>query len=608
MAFEAKNFLKTQTERPGVYQMFDAESDILYIGKAKNLKNRLSSYFHGSGLSLKTLALVKRVASIDVTITETETEALLLEHNLIKENRPPFNIIMRDDKSYPYIFLSDKDKWPRLSFHRGKKHYRGRYFGPFPSSQAVRDSMSFLQKMFRVRQCDDVFFKNRSRPCLQFQIKRCTAPCVGFVSKEDYAMDVEFTQLYLEGKASKVLRELECQMESAAEKLDYESAAEKRDQIAAMRQIQTDQVIEKGNGNIDVIAAVISSGDACVHVLFVRQGRIIGSRSYYPKVPLADSVAEMLEEYLPRMYLDGFGSRPDVPKEIFVNASIASKVALQHAIQERLGRAVKIREAVRGFRAKWLRLAERTAEQNLAAKQLSKATLEKRFASLRDTLRLDSTPQRIECFDISHSSGEAVVASCVVFDNTGALKSDYRRFNIFDVKAGDDYAAMRQAVTRRYRRLLNGEGKLPDLLLIDGGKGQIGVVSKVLNELCIVGVVIVGVAKGVTRKSSLETLIVCGDPHRIISNPQTRALSLIDQIRDEAHRFAVTGHKQRRDRKRRTSILEGIPGVGPTRRRELLKYFGGSKEVAKASITDLMRVPNINKKVAEAIHSALHNE
>ena len=607
MAFEAKNFLKTQTERPGVYQMFDAQSDILYIGKAKNLKNRLSNYFHGSGLSSKTQALVKRIASIDVTVTETETEALLLEHNLIKENRPPFNIILRDDKSYPYIFLSDKDTWPRLSFHRGKKKYRGRYFGPFPSSQAVRDSMSFLQKTFRVRQCDDVFFKNRSRPCLQFQIMRCTAPCVGFVTKEDYAIDVEFTQLYLDGKADKVLRELECQMEAASEKLDYESAAKKRDQISAMRQIQTDQVIEKGNSNIDVIAAVMRSGDACVHILFVRQGRITGSRSYYPKVPLADEVSEMLEEYLPQMYLGGSG-KPDVPKEIFINVSITSKVALENAIYERIGRVVKIREAVRGVRAKWLKLAERTAEQNLAADQSSKATLEKRFASLRDTLGLNSIPQRIECFDISHSSGEAAVASCVVFDNTGALKSDYRRFNILDVNPGDDYAAMRQAVTRRYKRLSNGEGKLPDLLLIDGGKGQIGVVNQVLIELAIVGVVIVGVAKGVTRKSCLETLIICGDPHRTISSPQAGALSLIDQIRDEAHRFAVTGHKQRRDRKRRSSHLEGIPGVGPTRRRELLKHFGGSKEVTKASITDLMRVPNINRTVAEAIHSALYNE
>jgi excinuclease ABC subunit C len=606
MAFDSNSFLKSQTQRPGIYQMLDDQGQVLYVGKAKNLKNRLASYFRASGLSLKTAALVKRIESIDVTVTETETEALILEHNLIKEYRPPFNILMRDDKSYPYIFLSDKDCWPRLSFHRGAKKTQGTYFGPFPSVHAVRESMSFLQKTFRVRQCDDIFFKNRSRPCLQFQIKRCTAPCVDFVGADDYARDVQFTRLYLEGKGEKILQQLEGDMERAADQLEFEKAADNRDQIAALRQIQTEQVIEKGRGTIDVVAAAVVAGQACVHMLYVRQGRILGSRTYYPKAPLAELAADLLEEFLPQIYLDGVG-RPDIPREILINAAIDGAQALTEALYQRIGRSVEIKHSVRGFRAKWVELAERTAEQNLSAKLASKKTLEQRFVALRDTLGLESTPQRLECFDISHSSGEAVVASCVVFDSNGALKSDYRRFNIDNITAGDDYAAMEQAIRRRYTRLAKGEGKLPDILLIDGGKGQIGVATQVLNELAVQGVMVLGVAKGTTRKPGMETLIVAEQNNRVIARPQKAALHLIQQIRDEAHRFAITGHKQRRDKKRRTSPLEGIPGVGPTRRRDLLKHFGGSKEVCKASVADLIKVPNINKKVAEAIYAALYN-
>ncbi|MDE0841913.1 MAG: excinuclease ABC subunit UvrC [Porticoccaceae bacterium] len=607
MAFDSPTFLKSQTQRPGIYQMLDERGHVLYIGKAKNLKNRLSSYFRATGLTLKTAVLVKRIESIDVTVTETETEALILEHNLIKQYRPPFNILMRDDKSYPYIFMSDKDAWPRLSFHRGAKKMKGTYFGPFPSVHAVRESMSFLQKTFRVRQCDDNFFKNRSRPCLQFQIKRCTAPCVKFVSPEDYAQDVQYTRLYLEGKGEKILRQLEGDMELAAEQLQFEKAAENRDQIAALRQVQTEQVIERGHGTIDVVAAAVDGGQACVHMLYVRQGRILGSRSYYPKAPLAEQASDLLEEFLPQIYLDGSG-RPDIPKEILLNAEIDGAQPLTNALHQRIGRSVEIKHVVRGFRAKWVELAERTAEQNLAAKLASKKTLEQRFIALRDTLGLESTPQRLECFDISHSSGEAVVASCVVFDSNGALKSDYRRFNIENITAGDDYAAMQQAIRRRYTRLTKGEGKLPDILLIDGGKGQIGVAMQVLNELAVQGVMVLGVAKGITRKPGMETLIIADQNNRVIARPQQAALHLIQQIRDEAHRFAITGHKHRRDKKRRTSPLEGIAGVGPTRRRDLLKHFGGSKEVQKASVADLMKVPNINKKVAEAIYAALYNE
>jgi excinuclease ABC subunit C len=607
MAFDHQSFLKSLTKRPGIYQMFDVQGQILYVGKAKNLKNRLSSYFRKTGLTPKTAALVKRVDKIDVTVTETETEALILEHNLIKQYHPPYNILLRDDKSYPYIFLSDRDAWPRLAFHRGPKKAKGTYFGPFPSVHAVRESMGFLQKTFKVRQCEDVFFKNRSRPCLQYQIKRCTAPCVNLVSDKEYAADVELTRLYLDGKADKLLKQLEVDMETASEQLQFEKAAEHRDQISALRTVQAQQMIEKGKGTIDVVAGAVSSGQACVHMLYVRQGRILGSRSYYPKAPLAEQVTELLEEFLPHLYLNG-GSRPDLPKEILLNAPIEGADALSDALQTRVGRKIDVRDSVRGFRAKWLQLAQRTAEQNLAGKLASKKTIEQRFESLRETMALEATPQRLECFDISHSSGEAVVASCVVFDGNGPVKSDYRRFNIEGITGGDDYAAMEQAIRRRYTRLMKGEGKLPDILLIDGGKGQIGIAKEVLSDLAVVGVLVLGVAKGATRKPGLETLILADQNNKVIARPQQAALHLIQQIRDEAHRFAITGHKARRDKKRRTSPLEGIAGVGPTRRRDLLKHFGGIAEVRKASVADLMKVDNINKKVAEAIYSALYNE
>jgi excinuclease ABC subunit C len=607
MAFDHQSFLKSLTQRPGIYQMLDGEGQVLYVGKAKNLKNRVTSYFRKTGLTPKTAALVKRIVQIDVTVTETETEALILEHNLIKQYRPQFNILMRDDKSYPYIFLSDRDQWPRLSFHRGPKKAKGTYFGPFPSVHAVRESMSFLQKTFRVRQCEDVFFKNRSRPCLQYQIKRCSAPCVGFVEPESYAEDVNLTRLYLDGKAEKILQQLEQDMEKSSLALEFEKAGEYRDQISALRQVQAQQMIEKGRGTIDVVAGAVTDGQACVHMLYVRQGRILGSRSYYPKAPLAEKVSDLLDEFLPHLYLDG-GGRPDLPKEILVNASLEGTEVLTAALKERIGRNIEIRDSVRGFRAKWIELAQRTAEQNLAGKLASKQTLQQRFESLRDTIGLDEIPERLECFDISHSSGEAVVASCVVFDSNGALKSDYRRFNIENITGGDDYAAMEQAIRRRYTRLMKGEGKLPDILLIDGGKGQIGVAKSVLADLGVVGVIVLGVAKGTTRKPGMETLILADQNNKVIARPQQAALHLIQQIRDEAHRFAITGHKQRRDKKRRTSALEGIPGVGPTRRRDLLKHFGGIVEVKKASVADLMKVTNINKKVAEAIYGALYND
>jgi len=603
MEFDSKSFISSLTHRAGTYQMMDAEASVLYVGKAKNLKKRVASYFRKTGISSKTAALVKRIKDIDITVTETETEALILEQNLIKKHRPPFNILMRDDKSYPYIFLSDKDQWPRLSFHRGAKKRKGSYFGPYPSVNSVRESMSLLQRVFKVRQCEDSFFKNRSRPCLQYQINRCTGPCVDMTSQEDYDLNVDLTRQYLEGKSEKIMKQLERDMEIASTEMKFEQAAEKRDQIKALRQVQSQQIIEKGRGVIDVIAASIEKGQACIHILFIRQGRILGSRSYYPKIPLSETVEDLLSEFLPQIYLNGSG-RSDIPKEIITNASFDGSEALSNALQQFVDRAVLIKQSIRGTRAKWMELALRTSSLNLSAKLVSTQTINQRFEALRSTLDLENIPERIECFDVSHSSGEATVASCVVFDSSGPVKNEYRKFNIEGVGANDDYAAMDQALRRRYKRLVNGEGRVPDILLIDGGKGQLGIAREALSELGVVGVMIVGVAKGSTRKAGFETLILA-DENRVVAEPDQAALHLIQQIRDEAHRFAITGHKQRRDKKRRISSLEGIPGVGPKRRRDLLKHFGGIVEVRKASVADLMKVTNINKHVAEAIYDEL---
>jgi excinuclease ABC subunit C len=606
MPFDAKKFLKTLTSRPGIYQMMDDDGAVLYVGKAKNLRKRVASYFRSSGLAPKTKALVKRIGSVDVTITETELEALLLEQNLIKQYRPPFNILLRDDKSYPHIFFSTNDRWPRLAFHRGTKRRKGTYFGPFPSVHAVRESMSFLQKTFRVRQCEDSFFKNRSRPCLQYQIERCNAPCVGLISEENYQRDVRHTRMFLEGKNQPLMKELEAVMDKASGDLQFEEAAHARDQIVAMRKVQAEQIIESGNGHLDVIAGAMEGDDVCIHLLYIRHGRILGSRSFYPKVPLATSLDETLAEFIPRNYLKG-SVGTDIPKEIIIDVELSDQALLEEALTDAAQRKVAIRKVSRGTRKKWLELATRTAEQNLSGRLAASASTLKRYEKLQQTLGLAELPERMECFDISHSSGEATVASCVVFNQEGPLKSDYRRFNIENVTGGDDYAAMEQAITRRYKRLQKGEGKVPDILFIDGGKGQLRIAQRVLEELAVVGVTLVGVAKGTSRKSGLESLLLTteGGEQEVI--PEQAGLLLIQQIRDEAHRFAITGHRQRRDRARRTSPLEAVAGVGPKRRRELLRYFGGIGEVEKASTADLMKVPSINRKVAEAIYSSFHN-
>lgn len=604
--FDAARFLSNTTQQPGIYQMFGADGQILYVGKAKNLKLRLASYFRKTGLTPKTAALVAKIAHIEVTITASETEALILEQNLIKSNRPPYNILLRDDKSYPYIFISSGEDYPRISFHRGSKKKRGDYYGPYPNVGAVKESLHFLQKTFRVRQCEDSVYRNRSRPCLQYQIKRCTAPCVDYITPEDYANDLNHTRMFLTGNSDKLMEELANQMDSAAQAMDYEKAAVLRDQIMALRSIQSQQVVEEGNGDIDVIAAVMQASAICVHVLFVRQGRILGSRSFFPQATLVETQAEVLAQFLPQFYLTNSGR--EIPREIITSHELEEAELLCSALQQALGRQVVLSSKVRGHRAQWLQMANSAAQQNLISHVNSKKNSRDRMQALQDALELDEMPQRMECFDISHSSGELTVASCVVFDTNGPLKSDYRRFNIDGITPGDDYAAMEQALQRRYTRLQKGEGKLPDILLIDGGKGQLGKAVAALAELGVNGVKIIGVAKGTTRKAGFETLFDADTGAEIVLSGDSPALHLIQHIRDESHRFAITGHNQRRDKKRKTSTLEDLPGIGAARRRELLRHFGGMQEVQRASVNDLAKVNGISQRLAEDIYAFFHND
>ncbi len=602
--FDHASFLKTLTTRPGVYQMYGAEGKLLYVGKAKNLRNRVSSYFRASGLAAKTMALVARIQDIEVTVTSTEVDALLLEHNLIKQQQPPYNILLRDDKSYPYIFLSSEDKYPRLTLHRGAKRKKGSYFGPYPSAAAVRESLHFMQKVFKVRQCEDSYFRNRSRPCLQHQIDRCTAPCVNAVSDEEYAVQVESTSLFLRGKSQELMVRLADDMEKSATELQYEKAAIFRDQISQLQHVQASQGVEGVSGDLDIAAAVVHGGRACVQVLFVREARVLGSKTYYPPLKLDESPAEVLSAFLPQYYLSGVRT---IPGEVIVNQTPADMETLAEAFTVQAGKKVRLRHRVRDARARWLQMAQQTAETNLKAHLEGRKTALARLQALQDTLKLPELPQRMECFDISHSSGEATVASCVVFDQNGPKKSDYRKFNIEGITGGDDYAAMQQALERRYRRLKAGEGAIPDILFIDGGKGQVSQAMSVLQELQITGVEVIGVAKGTTRKAGFETLISGETGAETQLRGDSAALHLIQHIRDEAHRFAITGHRARRDKKRKTSLLEGIPGVGAKRRRELLRHFGSAQGVGNANVEELRKITGISATLAQQIYDHLHS-
>jgi len=604
-AFDIKSFLKNLTSRPGVYRMLGEDKEILYVGKAKNLKNRVASYFRSSALERKTLSLVSKIHQLEVTITTSETEALLLEQSLIKELKPPYNIVFRDDKSYPYIFLSSEDTFPRLAFHRGAKKKKGKYFGPFPSAYSVRDSLNILQKVFQVRQCEDTFFKNRSRPCLQFQIKRCSGPCCDLVSKDAYAEDVQHAVMFLEGKSRDVLEDYANKMEAAAKDLEFERAAKYRDQITHLRKIQEQQYVVGNQGDIDVMVAVKSPGGVCVLVTYIRGGRMLGNKTYFPSTRLNEDESAILTAFIPQFYLEGASGR-EIPKEIVVNIKLEDKTLFADTLTSKSGRKVTIGDNVRGHRQRWVNIAVNSAEQALGTHLANRNNINQRFVALQEGLKLEVMPKRLECFDISHSSGEATVASCVVFDSNGPLKSDYRRFNIEGITPGDDYAAMAQALNRRYTRIQKGEGLLPDVLFVDGGKGQLHEAEKVFEELQIVGVTLVGVAKGPTRKAGLESLFLPGGEEINLSMDDP-ALHLIQHIRDESHRFAITAHRNRRGKKRTTSVLEGIDGVGPKRRRALLRYFGGSAQVQSASEEELTKVEGISQKIAEHIYATLHN-
>ena len=616
--FDGKAFVRTLSSAPGVYRMFDADDGLLYVGKASNLKKRVGSYFLKPRLEPRIAAMIGQIARMETTITRTEAEALLLEAQLIKSLRPRYNIVLRDDKSYPYIHLTGAKsagrsrreadgepeltvRFPRLEFHRGARDGGGRYFGPFPSAGAVRESLDLTQKLFRIRNCADSYFRNRSRPCLQFQIQRCTAPCVGYVDEVAYAQQVRHAELFLDGKAEAVMQELVAQMEKASSELAYERAATIRDQIAAVKRVQAHHYVQGASTDMDVIACVLESGVACVSVLFFRNGIGLGSHDFFPRLAGSSDLAAILASFIAQYYLD----RP-VPTELIVSTAPEDAPALAAALAERSGHGVEIKHAVRNERARFLDLARRNAQAALAARLASKQTLLARFEALRELLGMDEMPQRIECFDISHTMGEATVASCVVFGADGPEKSQYRRFNISGITPGDDYAAMHQALQRRYKRVQAGEGKLPDLLLIDGGAGQVQQAVDVLNELGVEGVPIVGVAKGEARRAGDESLILAGSGKSLFPGPESPASHLIQVVRDEAHRFAITGHRGRREKARETSTLEEISGVGARRRAALLKHFGGLGGITRAGVEELMQVEGINRQLAERIYGAFH--
>ena len=605
---DAQSYLRTLSNDSGVYRLIDRFGRVLYVGKARNLKKRVASYFRSPAqLAPKTRALMSHTDSVEVTVTHTETEALLLENNLIKEHRPRYNIVLRDDKSFPYIHLTTGDAYPRLAFHRGARRATGRYFGPFASARATRSTLNQLQKLFRIRQCEDSFFGNRTRPCLQHQIGRCTAPCIGLVDETAYGEDVRHAVMFLEGKSEEMVDELVRRMESAAHALEFELAARYRDQIANLRRVQARQYVSGARGNVDVVAARAGEGIVVVELFVIRSGQSLGSRTLRPTHGADAGEEEMLRAFLPQHYLSRPGRERPIPDEILLSHTVSGLDVLELALSEQSGRKIRIRSNVRGDRARWVAMAVDNAELAWRQRIASRSNLHGQFDALQELLDLESPPARIECFDVSHTTGEATVASCVVFEHDGERKSDYRRYNITGNKAGDDYAAMRSAIERRYARVQREDSALPDMLLIDGGRGQLNQAVEVLGELQLSGIVIVGVAKGTTRKPGLEQLVLPGRAAPIALPPDSPALHLIQRIRDEAHRFAITGHRLRRSRRRRTSVLEQIPGIGPRRRRRLLSEFGGLQGVSRAGVEDLIRVKGISRNLAVAIHEAFRD-
>lgn len=604
--FDAKAFLSTVTSQPGVYRMYDATGTVIYVGKAKDLKKRLASYFRQQVSSRKTETLVKNIAQIDVTVTHTETEALLLEHNYIKLYQPRYNVLLRDDKSYPLIFLS-ADTHPRLAVHRGAKHAKGEYFGPFPNSYAVRETLALLQKLFPIRQCENSVYRNRSRPCLQYQIGRCLGPCVaGLVSEEEYRQQVDYVRLFLSGKDQQVLHQLIARMEAASKLLNFEEAARIRDQIQAVRRVTERQFVSGDSDDLDVIGVAFDAGMACLHVLFIRQGKVLGSRSYFPKVPGGTDMSEVVQTFVGQFYLQGSQART-LPGEILLDFSLPEKDLLAESLSELAGRKIQIQSKPRGDRARYLKLARTNAATALTTKLSQQSTIHQRLAELAKVLNLTEI-NRMECFDISHTMGEQTVASCVVFDGNGPVRAEYRRYNISGITPGDDYAAMTQVLKRRYGKALE-EKKIPDVIFIDGGKGQLGMAIDVFKSLNVTWdknkPLLIGIAKGADRKAGLETLFFVPEGEGISLPPDSSALHVIQHIRDDSHNHAITGHRQRRAKVRNTSALELIEGVGPKRRQVLLKYMGGLQPLLNASMEEIAKVPGISQALAEKIYNAL---
>ncbi|MEN4768143.1 excinuclease ABC subunit UvrC [Duffyella gerundensis] len=604
--FDAKSFLQTVTSQPGVYRMYDAGGTVIYVGKAKDLKKRLTSYFRANLASRKTEALVANIHQIDVTVTHTETEALLLEHNYIKLYQPRYNVLLRDDKSYPYIFLS-ADPHPRLASHRGAKHAKGEYFGPFPNGYAVRETLALLQKVFPVRQCENNVYRNRTRPCLQYQIGRCLGPCVaGLVSEEEYAQQINYVRLFLAGKDDQVLNQLVSRMEVASQAMKFEEAARLRDQIQAVRRITEKQFVSNQGDDLDVIGVAFESGLACLHVLFIRQGKVLGSRSYYPKVPGGTDLAEVVQTFVGQFYLQGSEART-LPGEILLDFLLPERELLADSLSELAGRRIQIQSKPRGDRARYLKLARTNAATALTSRLSQQSTIHQRMIALKEALDLDEI-NRMECFDISHTMGEQTVASCVVFDANGPVRSEYRRYNITGITPGDDYAAMNQVLRRRYGKALE-ENKIPDLILIDGGKGQLAQAKNVFAELDVPWdkdrPLLLGVAKGADRKAGLETLFFEPEGEGFSLPSDSPALHLIQHIRDDSHNHAIAGHRKKRAKVKNTSALESIEGIGPKRRQQLLKYMGGLQPLMNASVEEIANVPGISHGLAEKIYYSL---
>ena len=607
--FCAKQFLNTVTSEPGVYRMFNVDNLVIYVGKAKNLKKRLSSYFSLTQKHPKTLALVSHICTVEVTVTFTETEALILEHNFIKQYKPKYNVLLRDDKSYPYLFLSDH-KHPQLTLVRAQNRKRkGRYFGPYPSGGAVRESLHLMQKLFPIRQCSDSYYSNRSRPCLQYQLKRCLGPCVNAMSDQEYAQQVELAAQFLLGKSQYVINELVDEMTIASEALQFEKAALRRDQIQSLKKVQEQQWVSGDIEQLDVIGFVYQQGIASFHILFVRQGQVLGSRNYFPKVPVNSSQDEVLSSFLSQFYLSGQNGRV-IPKEILLSDDFSERIIFSELFSEFCGYKTILKVETRGSRSKFIKLAKNNAEIALQTHQSQKSSMLKRYLLLEEKLQLTKPIARMECYDISHMMGEKTVASCVVFNREGAVKSAYRRFNISGITPGDDYAAMGQVLSRRFKEKQAIEN-IPDIIFIDGGLGQLNQAENIISSLQhnFGGnyPLLIGIAKGVTRKAGLETLILA-DSHEIFDLAENSpALHLIQQIRDESHRFAITGHRMQRDKKRRSSTLEGITGVGTKRRQTLLNHFGGLQGVKSATVDELAKISGISLVLAETIYEALHH-